>query len=468
MDLLNRAYGQLYDRYRSMTPGSRLTAGLLLLVVGLSLGYLLVHQTAQPQVDLMHGAGIGPSQLPAIESALIKANLTYEIIGTSIFVPRNEEPACMAALTDAKVLPRDLGAAQREALKDGSLFDIGSERDRNRQKIAVQDTVAAAIRRKPGIEDASVLYNEETKPGFAHEKQMTALVNVEPSGNLPLDQIQVADIRALVAGGMAGFKERNVTVADLNGRTWRGDEEGAMTADKLISLKRAYEQDLKAKILNALYFISGATVEVNMQLGGDRSTPRLAKVSIGIPDSYFRRLGQERSGSSVGDTPRTPEARTLDQIRAEEEAKIQKQVAQLLPPAEGAHNLPDLVAVTSFDDLPAKALPPPAWEQTAKAWLRAYGGLLALAGLTLASLWLLRSTARAGAAERRRVALATNPAPPADIPAADRQPAEPVPLHHGLRPNPSSVTSRNDLSELVRQNPHAAAGILRTWVGSSG
>jgi hypothetical protein len=33
MDFLNRAYSQLNDLYRSMTPGSRLTAGLLAVVV---------------------------------------------------------------------------------------------------------------------------------------------------------------------------------------------------------------------------------------------------------------------------------------------------------------------------------------------------------------------------------------------------------------------------------------------------
>ena len=125
----------------------------------------------------------------------------------------------MAALTDAGALPRDLGSAQRDAVNQSSFLDIGFERDRTRLKIAKQDEVAAAIRRKPGIEDASVIYDEETKPSFGHEKQMTALVNVKPAGNLPLDELQVSDIRKIVAAPKAGLKEENVTVADLNGRT---------------------------------------------------------------------------------------------------------------------------------------------------------------------------------------------------------------------------------------------------------
>ena len=54
MDLLNRAYSQLYERFRSMTPGWRLTVGLLAAVVLASLGYLLTHQVAA-DVELMPG-----------------------------------------------------------------------------------------------------------------------------------------------------------------------------------------------------------------------------------------------------------------------------------------------------------------------------------------------------------------------------------------------------------------------------
>jgi flagellar M-ring protein FliF len=555
MDLLNRAYAQLYDLFRSMTPGSRLTAGLLLAVVGISVGYLFMHPAAQPQVDLMNGAPIQASQLRTIEAALGKANLkTYEVRGTKIFVPRGEEAAYMAALTDAKALPQNLGWAQREAVNETSFFDVGSQRDRNRQKIAVQDALSTAIRNKPGIEDAAVIYDEDTKPGFGHEKQMTALVSVRPAGNLPLDERQVSDIRQIVVAGKAGMKPENVTVADLNGRTWRGVEEGAMVGDKLyISLKRAYEQDLKTKILNALCrYISGVTVEVNMELGSERTlrekhatydarlshrpnavanapqaalnanfprpqvvaplasnvttvlkavlddgsgsrdptrslptaaaantpseresdqwTPRLAKVSIGIPDSYFRQIWEiweKRSHGEAREPSKTSDATTLDRIRAEESAKIQKHVAQLLPPVEGINNPTELVVVTRFDDLPVKELPPAAWDQNAYAWLRQYGGMLALVGLALVSLLVLRSMARAGAAEARTASLLAGVTMTEDIPVPSEEPTESIPLHHARRASSTSAVGRDELSELVGQDPNAAAGILRTWVGNS-
>ena len=43
MDFLNKAIAQLSDLFRSMTPGARITAGLLLAVVVVSMGYLFQH-----------------------------------------------------------------------------------------------------------------------------------------------------------------------------------------------------------------------------------------------------------------------------------------------------------------------------------------------------------------------------------------------------------------------------------------
>jgi flagellar biosynthesis/type III secretory pathway M-ring protein FliF/YscJ len=382
MDLLNRAYAQLYDLYRSLTPGSRLAASLLAVLLCVSFGYLFLYQAAQPQVDLMHGAPIPATQLPAVEAALGKANLKNEVRGNSIFVPRGEEAACMAALNDAGVLPRDLGFAQRNVLKEGGFWDIDSQRDRNRQKIAVQDAVAAAIRLKPGIEDAAVIYDEEAKAPFGREKQMSALANVKPAGHLPLDETQVSDIRKIVVGGKVGLKEENVTVADLNGRTWRGIDDG--------------------------------------RLAGDKST------------------------------------------------KFQTHAAQLPPPVKGIANPKEPVTVTPFGDLPAKELSPSAWGEIVRAWVGQYGGMLALIGVALAGLFVLRSMGRAKAVGNRTESLTSDAASSTRIRSSVDEPRASLPPRRAKRAGTAAPTSRKELSDLVGQAPDTAAGILRTWVGNSG
>ena len=110
MEFLDRAYAQLSGLYRSLTPGGRMSAGLLAAAVLLGLGYLGTRQAARPDADLMHGVPIAASQLPPMEAALAKANLTnYEIRGTSIFVPRGQEAAYMAALVKENALPPNFG-----------------------------------------------------------------------------------------------------------------------------------------------------------------------------------------------------------------------------------------------------------------------------------------------------------------------------------------------------------------------
>ena len=218
MYLFSRAYLQLLtELYRSMTPGSRLTAGMLGAVVMLSAGYLVMHQGSSPEVDLMHGVPLAAAQLPAMEAALAKANLKgYEVRGTSIFVPRGQEADYMAALVAANALPPSFGAAQHQAVNGGTMFEFGPQRDQ-RMRIAKQDELAQAICKMPGIESAYVLYDVDSKPGAFKEKVITATALVKPAGADQLDEALVSAIRKMVAGAIAGLKPENVAVADLNG-----------------------------------------------------------------------------------------------------------------------------------------------------------------------------------------------------------------------------------------------------------
>ena len=48
MDFLNKAFTQFNDLFRSMSPGGRITAGLLLVVAVVSVGYLFQGKSAAP------------------------------------------------------------------------------------------------------------------------------------------------------------------------------------------------------------------------------------------------------------------------------------------------------------------------------------------------------------------------------------------------------------------------------------
>lgn len=527
MDSLNRLAAPLSDFYRSMTPGARVLVALLLVVVVASLGYLSAHQTVSADSELMPGVPLVASQLPQMEAAFAKANLKgYVLRGTSIFVPRGQEGTYIAALADAKVLPPNLGAAEEQAIKEWGPF-IGHHEREERLKIAKQRELAQCLCRMNGIETAYVMYDIDTKRDFSREKVITATATIKPVGASYLDESRVIAIRHLIAGAIANLRPENVTVSDLNaGRTWHGSTDEHNADQKTwLALERSYEQELRAKILNALRFIPNVTVEpsvtfarprvahrrpqqipdtsreerttedkkaspasvhavINSLLGsptndatktkrapvanpsapGERENllpmPILARVSVGVPLSYFRSIWQQQQSENKSLGNSKTDLVAIERIRAEESAKIQHHVAQLLPSAEGVADLAQLVTVTTFQDIVAAPVPAPAFRDRALAWLVRHWQTVGLLAVALLGLLLVAALVRPRSAkvvvtpvekEIVRVDAAAT--------AAVRVP--PSAPHF----TPVERVLREELSEMVENDPDAAAHILRTWIG---
>ncbi len=170
MEFLNRAIAQIADLFRSMTPGARITVGLLLTVVVVSLAYLFNHQSTSADYFLLGGDPIPSNQLPAIEAAFSKAKLGgYEIDSSHrIRVPAGQKTAYLAALADGNALPKSFGDHIGLAMKDAGTFAPTSQRKellkvaekRNSPKSSVRCTASKAT---------SVMYDEPTESGL-HEK----------------------------------------------------------------------------------------------------------------------------------------------------------------------------------------------------------------------------------------------------------------------------------------------------------
>jgi flagellar biosynthesis/type III secretory pathway M-ring protein FliF/YscJ len=460
MDVFNRAYSQLRDSYRSLTPGARLTAWLLAAVAVAALAYLGAPQAARPDTDLMHGAPIANSQLPLMEAAFEKAKLKgYVIQGTSILVPQADQPKYMAALVAANALPPNMGAARREALNGASLMDIGTGRDQQRMRLARLEGLASFIRLLPEIEDANVEYDVEPRSVPFKEKAATAIVCVKMKGSKQLDEPMVLTIRDVVVGYFAGLKPEDVVVADSNGRTWRGPI-GTAAENQFRLAKRASEQDLKARIQNALDHIPNVDVQVNVEL--NREQPISARVLVRVPMSYFASLWQQHNSAEPGKARKTPDQAALDQVRVEESANIQRCVAALLPPPKGGASLAEMVTVTPFMEIPAETpaatVPDDVWKLALQSWQT-----LAAAGVAMVCLLGLWSIARSKPAKADAAAAPAIAEPIAD---ANRSTAAKVAAPHWHRRTQAvDRPLREELSKLVEDDPEAAANILRKWIG---
>ena len=110
MDFLNRAVGQLTDLFKSMTPGARLTAGLLLVMIVVSMAFLVNRVGSDQDAFLMGGEVFSSPQLHNMEAAFAKANLNdYRIEGNRIHVSSGKQSVYMGALADAGALPPTFG-----------------------------------------------------------------------------------------------------------------------------------------------------------------------------------------------------------------------------------------------------------------------------------------------------------------------------------------------------------------------
>jgi len=194
-------------------------------------------------------------------------------------------------------------------------------------------------------------------------------------------------------------------------------------------------------------------------------TPNRVTMSIGVPMSYYLKLWQERTPQSAG---KTPDKAALEQIGAEESMKIKTHVAKLLPPVAGVADLTELVQVTSFLDIPSPEPTPPSAAETAVGWLAENWTMLGMLGLAVVALGMIRSLVRsvpaaAAAAAAAPVAAqaAAETAEATEEAAADAKSSSRLRRFSGHGPS-----LRDELSQLVQEDPEAAANVLRTWIGS--
>ncbi len=191
--------------------------------------------------------------------------------------------------------------------------------------------------------------------------------------------------------------------------------------------------------------------------------PKRVSVAITVPTSYFQKIWMERNPVQEGEEAKKPTAADLEAIRTEAIKNIKQLVATVLPRPEGVSDLTELVTVTDFPDLPVPPLPTPGIGTQITTWLVENWRTLGLLALVAFSLVMLRSMVRA------------EPAPPigAQLPQGTTQPSEQdteqeegaAPQRRLRRFQTSGASLRDELTELVSEDPESAANILSNWIG---
>lgn len=120
--------------------------------------------------------------------------------------------------------------------------------------------------------------------------------------------------------------------------------------------------------------------------------------------------------------------------------------------------------VNSFPDIPGESIAAPATTEKAVAWLGQHWSTLGLIGLSLFGLLMLRSMIRSVPAAPGAAATAGRPT---EAEPEESEPAVATTAKRLARFTGSGRSLRDELSELVQEDPDAAANILRTWIGTT-
>jgi flagellar M-ring protein FliF len=565
MGFLNQSIAQMRDLFASMTPAARITAALLLAVIGVSLGYLFQGYSSGSKEFLFNGEIMQPSEVHAMEAALAKANLAdYERQGGRIRVPAGKKAEYLAAIANEGALPPNFDTLMLDESSKLSMFSDSKTREARLQATR-ERMLSMMIRKMDGVEDAQVMYDIREPKGF-ERRQITATVSVRPTAGEALNGRRAKMIRLAVARSIAGLDPKDIAILNLaDGSQVAGVED--LNADsfdeRYFQVKTTYEEMMKRKVEDVLRDIPGVRVQITAELDeslgaethtiepkGDAQTiseetdqseekrtqvedrgrpgltvqgpagtppdeavakneetnstntrtaqswvptaeevkqspglvPKHVRAAIAVPSDFLVRVWRERTPDAP--TDQRPTEDELRPIQNDYETRITKVVAPLFPREPAEDPYPN-VQVTVFQSLTPKAIDPPTVVSEGLMWARENSGALIMAGLALVSLVMLRSMVKSIPTGETNVILQTPGGAAATgggagaLAGADAEFGEGGTGESGgaaaaggkgrtklrLKKGPSL---KEDLTDMVRDDPDAAAAILRTWISNAG
>jgi flagellar M-ring protein FliF len=553
MDFLNQAIAQVSDLFRSMTPGARITAGLLLAVVVISVGYLFQYQTAGPDEFLFGGAYLPDGQLTQVEAAIAKAGLNdARREGNRILVPRGLKADYLAAVVDGGALPPNFHTYLESALSAGGPWE-SNETTKIRLKIARQQMLGEIIRHMDWVEDAVVLYDEQQPRGLRRTGLVTASINVKPVLGESVDPRRASILQKLVAHSVVGMRTEDVIVTSLgadNGIGSDGNVYPDSFQNEYYKTRVAYEQYKKQSILNALRDIPGIRVEVNAEIdntiqettqnlkpdkqgtalsavtveeetsqgivdgggqpgttaqgpnrqgtlpqlqaktesktsksteetnnlvGQEQSirqttgfTPKEDWATVTIPRSYVETIWKQRNPEAT-DAPKEEDLRLVQETLI---TKVENIVVPLLTRQNKGEDQYKQVRVEIVDSIPLPDIEPLSFASNATNWVGHYWSTLAMIGVAMFSLLVLKSVVK-GAPAGNGSPLA-GAAPTLTIHADETAGGggsdggdSDSPQRSRLRIK-KGVSLKDDLAQMVQEDPGAAAAILKSWISKAG
>lgn len=317
--------------------------------------------------------------------------------------------------------------------------------------------------------------------GLQKERRVKAIVIVQPAPEMNLESAQIRSIQSLVAAARVELNADDVTVTDLSsGVSYVGqpDNSPILQATAAYALRKLqYEQQWSQKIRELLGAIPRVHVATNVDLSpstkpsgedSDRPpalVPSRVAVTVSIPDGYYHRVWQERRAAQESNVSLTQQE-AIQQIEEEIRQLVQESVLRLLPVA--SPEVASQVAVVTFPDITPVASNGPELSRFAGGALLALLALLAaaiVAGLSLRG--LMRDVRELRSQHQTTDRVHQLSVVGGTETAAETPPFRQVSSNSGSFGEPTAQVASSvheELTHAVRENPQAAADMLKAWV----
>ena len=277
--------------FKNMSTKVRIILGASLAVVLIAIIALVLVLNNRPYATLF--TNLTTAEASEIISYLQENGVTdYRLVGDTIEVRADQQDVLLAQLALAGYP------------KDGTLYDtyfsnVGTMSTTSERatafKIAVEEKLAAVIRKFPGVRDADVqlAFGEERTYVFEEVNTETkATVYLDLVDGMTLSNQQVEGIRGLVSHAIEGLNIENVFITDGLGNTYSaGDTADLGDASQLKRQQEEYYNNLIrtqiVQILSGIYGEDNVRVSVHTTMDVNR---------------YITRDGLEPVGGVVGTT----------------------------------------------------------------------------------------------------------------------------------------------------------------------
>lgn len=542
MDVLNQLSTQLRDLFQSMTPGARITAGLLLAVVVVSLAILFQQNAAGPDEYLFSGRPLSTSEINRMVGAMSEAGLSgWEVEQNFIRVPRGQKDAYIAAIVSAGAQPHDFASFMNEALDKASPLESRQQWEL-RTKSARESQFSHLISLMPWVEQASVMFEIEERRGFGSKHKASASVFVVPRSGEGLDKRRMRNLQKFVAGTMTSLSPDDVHITSGGDESYASDE--ALFDDPYLQAVAEIQRSYRQQILQELSYIPGLRVAVtgdvdnlsekrrvestpsdganvrevtedetivSSKSGGggrpgvtanganrpgldeslasenqsrtERSTsstekavgvstieeqysgykPKEMYASIAVPRDYVADVWKKRNPNAAEEELT---ATVVESLEGEIRIDIENFVQNILPRLTLGEDDYSQVKVVFYDPPARASVPKPSFAENAMTWASRYWSTLSMIGLAMFSLLMLRSVVRPGSVDAHPPVTAA-----LQLELGDEEPTEQTDREEPARPKlklRKGDSLKDDLSEMVREDPDGAAAILRSWISNAG